>query len=1296
VESHQNTVESEADKLTTKARKIGTTLRKALPDLARVDGVFLLTQPQAKIKKILSKPVRGVTFCGLSQWKDAVNFEGTTQLNAKQIASISHLLSPKSTVAVDGSLRRLAGYVHLEIQSPKNNRFHRVYKGSHPSRRDRVILHLYDLSASDESKAESIAKREFDSLHLLQLYRWAPRILDSWQEAPGYAGEMYFFTVVDPAAPTLKERLKDNVWTTANRISFAREAIKAIVELHNAGGQDNPIVHRNIGSDTILVRHDNTPIISGFDRTKIPSEVSVASNAQIVSDQAASISPEVIKLGLSAADQRSDVFSLCVSLLELFVGNDDSVSEAAREILKTGIHEDPAKRSLLGELERAFSELLGDSVPQPPTPTVRFWTEDQTIRFKGSCFRIVTRLGSGGVGTTFKVVEIEKSTGEELGSYVGKVAHESVLGNSILKAYRLARSHVARHESLSPIHEYAENWQENQFTALLGWIEGTPLSEFIGIFPLLADEQEETSAEALAIRLMRTLCEALASLHRNGLVHGDISPRNIIVSGNSMVLTDYDFVTKIGEIAFSPGTIAYCSPNREKSQPVSPSDDLYSLAASLFHVIFDREPFRIKDRLAKEQGLQPKAEDWEGYPMLLKILQKATDPNPHLRFQSAQELLDAIKINQIPSFTPSPKDTPQEITDSVTLKTEEYLLENSVTAPIEKSPKLDTATPTILSEQRVDWLKSLLQSYPGSKWGNRETRGLDTRFSAATYVPTLLENSLIDDIRSARVRLVILCGNAGDGKTALLQHIAMELGLGRHQSADRILEGTVPNGPRIRMNLDGSAAWKGRSADQLLDEFLSPFQDGPPKENIVHLLAVNDGRLLEWIEGVIERLGQSTALTRDLTDLLQKEFIEDHSHIRFITLNQRSLVGSLSDNLESIDTQFLEKLLDQFYANEKAAETWSPCRSCSAQDRCHVYHAAQIFGPKTLPSAFSEELRQQARKRLFDALQAVHLRGETHITVRELRATLVFILFGIHFCDDYHNGPVGDEPAPLPYWDRAFSSEAPARQGEVLRELVLFDPSLESHPQLDRYLVGQPKLDSKDAAPSYPDLSLISARRRAYFEWTNNDIKLALRDNVQNANSIDLARGAHIREFKALALKTPNDDVSALTHRLCAGISRLEDLPPQALERPGVVPLRITPRTPTETAFWVEKPIDRFRLEPILPPKTSGVERLHRQVSLIYKYRKGNEERLLLGAELFHLLLELADGYQLGDVSTDDAFANLSIFVQRLVREDERELLAWNPMNDEELYRISAVLPMIPECVQQKLEIKGVATENVK
>jgi hypothetical protein len=158
----------------------------------------------------------------------------------------------------------------------------------------------------------------------------------------------------------------------------------------------------------------------------------------------------------------------------------------------------------------------------------------------------------------------------------------------------------------------------------------------------------------------------------------------------------------------------------------------------------------------------------------------------------------------------------------------------------------------------------------------------------------------------------------------------------------------------------------------------------------------------------------------------------------------------------------------------------------------------------------------------------------------------------------------------------------------------------------------------------------------------------------------------------------------------------LEDLPPQALDRPGVVPLRITPRTPTETAFWVEKPLASFRLEADLPSSVEGLERLHRHAFLVYRYWNGSEERLRLGADLFHLLLELADGYQLGDVSTDDTFAHLSIFVQRLVREDERELLAWNPIQDEALYRISANMVETPEGSQQRMLIAPVASPGAQ
>lgn len=1290
VDANTALVEPEADKVTNKAKKIGTTLRRLISDLPRVDGVILLTQPASKVKRLTGKPLRGVSFHTLAQWKDAIGLDGQRVLSFAQIASLSRALAPKSAVAVDGSLRRLAGYVNLELQTPKQERFHRVYKGSHPTRRDRVVLHLYDLSASDETNVEAKARREAETIQRLQLYSWAPRLLDSWQDAPGYAGEMYFFTVVDPAAPNLEERATDEAWETASRLMFARDAVRALAEMHHSGGPEEPLVHRQLSPKAILVRHDNSPIFTGFDRARIPSSISVASESAQAACHPNTVAPEVLSDGLKAADQRSDVYSLCACLSGLFAGRDDVLSINAIDILSVGIANAPEDRCSLVDIGNSLSELLGDSTPPAPAPPARFWTEDQTVRFHGRDYRILTRLGSGGVGTTFKVVEVDRTTQEELGTYVAKVAHDGDTGRQALRAYSLVRSHLGRHEGLSPIFEVAREWLENEFVSLLGWIDGTPLNEFTGVFTLLADDQDAPSAESLAARWMQSMCHALGVLHENGLTHGDVSPRNMIISGTTVVLTDYDFVSRIGQRAISPGTVNYCSPERQQRQTASPRDDLFALAASFFHVLFEREPFRYGGNLAKDRGLNWEGIDRSEYKQLAALLDKATCPNRVDQFSSAREMQFALM--HIALQTGRLPETADSTTNNIHLSPAGTTTNGHRGVPA-NSDRAEVSTPAP-TEQHVEWLKSLLQSYPGSRWGNRETRGLDTKFASDTYVPTALEATLLEDIRSKRVRLVVLCGNAGDGKTALLQHLAQELGLGRHQSMDRILEGRVPNGPRVRMNLDGSAAWNGRSADDILDEFLSPFHDGPPADNIVHLLAVNDGRLLEWIEGVEERLGRDTPLLTELYTLLQQDAATRESYIRFISLNQRSLVGGITRDQTRIDTSFLEQLLDHLYGGPKTADIWSPCKTCSARDRCQVFNAAQVFGPAQLESRLTSDVRTRARQRLFDALQAVHLRGETHITVRELRAALVYVLFGIHFCDDYHEGTQTDGTATLSYWDRAFLANSPSRQGEVLRDLVRFDPALESHPQIDRFLLTQPVIDSSRTAPRYPDLPLESARRRAFFEWTEVDLRQVIGDiDEPLSDALDLARGNHIRLFRDLPLIRDSNRLADVTYRLCAGISRLENLPPQALDRKGVVPLRITPRTPTETAFWVEKPLGSFRIEAVLPPETEGVERLHRQVALIYTYRDKNEERLLLGAELFHLLLELANGYQLGDVSTDDTFAHLSIFVQRLVREDERELLAWNPMQDEQLYKVVAVIRNSPDGVDQRLEISPIAAE---
>ncbi|MYB40549.1 protein kinase [Candidatus Saccharibacteria bacterium] len=1239
VAANNSIVESEANKITNKARKIATTLRKELANLGWVGASILITKSAAKTKGLAGKPVLGVGLHPLADWKAAINFDAPTILSRSDVHRLANALDPRSAVALDGSLRRLASFANLELKTPKDERFHRVYRGIHQPSQDAIILHLYDLSAAEESNAEARASRESETIIRIQQYPWAPRIRDTFQSAPGYEGEMYFCAFVDPSAPPISTRASDTSWDTIARLHLARNALRALDEFHRIQTQEGNLVHRNITPDTILVKHDNTPTLIGFERTKIPTEISVAAPPVPTQKWHSIMAPEVRTNGLAAADQRSDIYSLCASLTQLFNDRQDQISTHAAQILDQGRSDEPETRASLPDLASSLAQLLGESVPSPAVPPARFWAEDQEVTFGKHTYRIVSHLGSGGVGTAFKVEKIDRQTNEDLGTYVAKVGHEAETGQRVLKAYNMAHPHLGGHPALSTIYEVADAWRENEFIALMSWIEGSPLRDYMSVLPLLAADFGDDSDE-LTLRWLRAICEALGVLHRNGLVHGDVSPGNMLVSNRDLVLTDFDFVTRIDRRYTAPGTVLYCSPNRQNTGQALPADDIYALAASFFHVLYDRQPFQYGGVRDKKKGLNWQDLDRDDDSTLTKFLNHATDPDPNLRFKTVDDALDALKLDHRGDTTVEVIDDKPDNTGATTAQTQE------------RQPN------------EIDWLRSLLQSYPGSRWGNRETRGLDTDFASQTYVETKVEEALLRDIQTRSARLVILCGNAGDGKTALLQHLALSLGLGRQDSSQRILEGKIKDGPLVRMNLDGSAAWQGRSADDLLDQFLQPFLDGPPTKDVVHLLAINDGRLLEWLEK-----SEETTLSAELLVCLSGEPANPASHIRFIDLNRRSLVGGISPERNRIETDFLERLLDQLYGGENARQIWAPCLTCSAQESCEVFRANKVFGPPEIGAGGQPDIRAHARRRLFNALQAVHLRGETHITVRELRAALVYILFGVHFCRDYHEG----RPSP-PYWQRAFSPESTGRQGEVLRELVRLDPALDAHPHIDRQLLR-----------ANAEIELEPARRRAYFERTQESLG-------EFTDALDLAQGRYLRLFQRLPLSLNHKEETDLCARLCRGISRLEDLPLQAFARTDVVPLRITPRTPTETAFWVEKPISAFRLEVDLSTATEGLEQLHRDAFLIYHRRDGSDERLRMGVDLFHLLLELSDGYQMGDVSSDDTFAHLSIFVQRLVQEDDREIFAWNPMNDESVYRIAAEKLTTDKGLRQKLVARPIAT----
>ena len=126
---------------------------------------------------------------------------------------------PTSRLALTGDLRAFAAFINLERKSPAQNLFYRVYRGQHPTRRDKVVLHLYYLSAAYDKDAENRARREFDVMQRWQKSPFLPSLLDSFQEVEHYPGELYCFSLVDPSAPDLAERAKDSTRSLDDRAS---------------------------------------------------------------------------------------------------------------------------------------------------------------------------------------------------------------------------------------------------------------------------------------------------------------------------------------------------------------------------------------------------------------------------------------------------------------------------------------------------------------------------------------------------------------------------------------------------------------------------------------------------------------------------------------------------------------------------------------------------------------------------------------------------------------------------------------------------------------------------------------------------------------------------------------------------------------------------------------------------------------------------------------------------------------------------------------------------------------------
>ncbi|ANL49726.1 serine/threonine protein kinase/NERD domain-containing protein (plasmid) [Rhizobium phaseoli] len=1221
--------DSHAELITAKAKRVAGRLKAVEPTLSFIPGAFLLTRENGSLRRNGKQPERlGVRAYALKDVDELI--KDVAYGSGASTERLAHTLAPRQADLASPLPRRFGRFDELKPLSRDDERFARVFAARDPSSGDRVSLHTYDLSAAPFEKAdmaERLAKREFDVVQRFQKSPHLPSLVDSWQPLSNYDGEVYFFTLADSAAVPISTLAKNAEWGDADRLSFAVEALRALGELQrpdNSAGE--PLVHRSLDPENIRVRANGTPLFAGWGWARLPLQLTIAPGAPETSDPYAA--PEVRQGGLAVATTASDVWSLSKVLAETFVVSEHAEVLAA---LDRGMLADPSQRAtaeaIAADLE-VWITLSTETKPASVSPDR--WDEGHEFEWRGKHYRVISVLGQGGVARTFKLEELDGLSSEPVGTFVGKVAFNSELGERALLAYKKVRS-LAPHEGLSGVLETSTDWRPDELMALLRWTRGEPLDAWRGELDFLTEVSGDESVEALVLRWFRELCSALAALHVQGWVHGDVSPSNILVDDGRVFLIDYDLAGREDEPAASPGTAMYASPQRLENHRLRASDDVFSVAASLFHVLTGRSPSR-----AGKGGLPWTDDERTRWKSLVPLLDNAVQQNPDSRFADAGAAVQRAMAETALALTAPPAPTPIRAAEAEPLR------------------------PNV-----VPRVQDILSAYPGSRFGNAETRGLDTQFAFDTYVETGLDLALPEMVRAGAVSLVVLCGNAGDGKTAFLQHLAEKLGAGALPSRNRVWEGKV-NGRELKINLDGAASWNGKSANNLLDELFAPFQQGAPTDARAHLVAVNDGRLLEWIDHV-ERGndGEPTPLTEQLTAALSGNGDALAPHIRLIELNQRSLVGGVNRAAGRISAEFVDSMIERLVGGDSAPDVWRPCENCTAKDRCPMRQSALMMGASRDPRVLEEG--RLLRERLTAGLQAVHQRNEVHITARELKAALSYILFGLFACEDLHADPslILHHPA-----DHAFDADSLLRQGELLRELARLDPGLEAHAKVDRYLRGHGPPDPCHGARRFrgaerSPLPLRRARRRAYLGWTDAQIQAV--GGAEDA--LSLKDGRYFAKFRDFPLLSAAQQ-SEIKIELCEGLSRLELLPEAAFHTSGTVPIRIVPRTPTETAFWVSKSMDRFDLEPEKFAAPPGLETLHRFLRLSYRPQNGPVEWLDVSLELFGLLMELADGSQIMDAFSDDVFANLGVFTQRLAQEDERALSAWNPAEETAVFSI--------------------------
>ena len=1018
----------------------------------------------------------------------------------------------------------------------------------------------------------------------------------------------------------------ESIESLTTRASLSQEAatdllaalVHAVATVHRSN-----VVHRNLTPRCAHVMDDGRVLLTDFDYARLQGRQGAITRAIHSELDEGYVAPEVAADPASASGA-SDVWSVGRIALDLFAakrpdGSADfsQLPSALRAVVERCLELVPSDRFASAE---TLEQTLAHEEPSLNPLFDGFRPNDEI----NERFVVREEAAGGGLSRVYRVYDVVAE--EEYAAKFIRPEYQSQVDPAV--EFRLLKDlpeypgivKPVFVETMSTYRRGGRQYELAQRFLLSRWITGTRLDRLM----------REGLAEARCLELGLSILRAVQHMHEHDVLHRDLKPQNVIVDRTGVCrLVDFNVSgptsavggTETGTLPYRPADFAL---GWDKSS------DLYAIGVILCEM--------LAGRLIGE-GAAAYAESATHLPQSLRdALLRAVDPSRSVRFADAAEFMTTLELAL-----------------------------RDVTKPT--LSEVGTPFPEVPAEEleRPNWNPyqyRLSQLFSQSSTTNAGTRGLDS-FAQWAYVQTRIDRELVSDVVSGRYGLVLITGNAGDGKTAFIQMLERRLTQDGAQIEPRPHGNGATidvHGQRLITNWDGSQDEGESDNDDVLSAFFEPFSGmTPPRpQRETRVIAINEGRLLDFLE-------QHAIEFPWLDDMVRKLFVEETTvstdWLCLVNLNLRGLTLPGADGKVSIVSELLSRFADE--------RLWEPCVGCVAFDHCYARGNASALRDPVQGALMSERIRA--------ALDVVRLRRRLHITMRDLRSALAYVVAGSKTCDQIVElVDRGEAQALLSghLYNSLFAAsealEAPAHADDAARDRLLallgtLDVARTSDPDEDSrlWVLGLDALRSDSASVQRGDRALISQLRerlpQSAYQLMNERVREDLRLlHATMRRKLFLEREdpgwarmlpyGRLRQFIELLKGVSEKDL----YELAQAISNSDGLFNDVFS--NRIAVRLVTDSDGPNRSYVMHPVEEFELQVV---DVGGAARYveYGPDTLRLVYSPAHDCSLDIDVDLHETLRRIRDGFTPSREEMRGAWLNLKIFKERLAALNTRSLL---------------------------------------